>query len=41
MEARIKVVEEKLWDAVQAAKSINLSLEELSQMLKIFYEETL
>ena len=41
MEARIKVVEEKLWDAVQAAKSINLSLEELSQMLKIFYKETL
>ena len=41
MEARIKVVEEKLCDAVQAAKSINLSLEELSQMLKIFYEETL
>ena len=41
MEARIKVVEEKLWDAAQAAKSINLSLEELSQMLKIFYKETL
>ena len=38
-EARIKIVEEKLTEAVDAAKSIELSLTEMQEMLKLFYEE--
>lgn len=38
-EIRIKVVEEKLAEAVDAAKSIELTLDELQQMLELFYEE--
>lgn len=38
-ESRIRIVEEKLVEAVNAAKSIELSFEELSEMLKLFYEE--
>lgn len=38
-EKRLKIVEEKLVEAVIAAKSINLSLEHLQEMLSLFYEE--
>lgn len=38
-ESRIKIVEEKLMEAVNAAQSINLTLQELQEMLKLFYEE--
>jgi len=38
-ERRLKVVEEKLAEAVNAARIINLSLGELQEMLKILYEE--
>lgn len=38
-ESRIRIVEDKLVEAVNAAKSIDLSFEELSEMLKLFYEE--
>lgn len=38
-ESRIKLVEEKLSEAVDAAKTIDLSLPELLEMLKLFYEE--
>lgn len=38
-EARIKIVEEKLAEAVMAGKTVNLSLEEMQEMLKLFYEE--
>ncbi|RSK25628.1 GntR family transcriptional regulator [Bacillus sp. HMF5848] len=38
-EIRLKVIEEKLAEAVDAGKSIGLSIEELQQMLMIFYEE--
>ena len=38
-ESRIRIVEDKLVEAVNAAKSIELSFEELSEMLKLFYEE--
>lgn len=38
-ETRIRIVEEKLAEAVEAAKSIGLSLNELQEMLKLFYEE--
>lgn len=38
-ENRIKIVEEKLMEAVNAARSIDLTLEELQEMLKLFYEE--
>lgn len=38
-EARIKIVEEKLSEAVMAGKAINLSLEEMQEMLKLLYEE--
>lgn len=37
-EARIKIVEEKLSEAVAAGRSIELSLEELHDMLKLYYE---
>lgn len=38
-EMRIKIVEEKLLEAVEAGKSIELTLEEMYEMLKFFYEE--
>jgi GntR family transcriptional regulator len=38
-EARIKVVEEKLAEAAAAGRSVELTLEELQEMLKLFYEE--
>jgi len=38
-EARIKIVEEKLAEAVFSAKAIGLSLTEMQEMLKIYYEE--
>ena len=38
-ESRIKIVEEKLAEAVMAAKSAELSFPELEEMLRIFYEE--
>jgi GntR family transcriptional regulator len=38
-ERRLKVVEEKLAEAVNAARIINLSLGELQEMLKILYEK--
>lgn len=38
-EARMKVVEEKLQEAVQAGKFVNLTLPELQEMLKLLYEE--
>ena len=38
-ESRIRIVEEKLIEAVEAAKSIGLSLDELQEMLKLLFEE--
>lgn len=38
-ESRVKIVEEKLAEAVIAAKSSELTLDELQEMLKIFYLE--
>jgi len=38
-EMRLKIVEEKLAEAVDAGRSIDLSLEEMQKMLKILYEE--
>lgn len=38
-ESLIKIVEEKLSEAVIAAKSAELTLNELEEMLKFFYEE--
>lgn len=38
-EMRLKIVEEKLIDAVKAARTINLPLEDLLDMLKLLYEE--
>ena len=38
-ENRIKIVEEKLTEAVLAAKSADLSFAELEEMLRFFYEE--
>lgn len=38
-EARIRIVEEKLVEAVSAAKTINISYAELQEMLKLLYEE--
>lgn len=38
-EMRLKIVEEKLSEAVDAGRSIELSLDEMQDMLKIFYEE--
>jgi len=38
-EARIRIVEEKLAEAVLAAQAINISLEEMQEMLKLLYEE--
>ncbi len=38
-ERRLKIVEEKMLEAIQAARTIDLSLSELKDMLKILYEE--
>ncbi|MCX7749317.1 MAG: GntR family transcriptional regulator [Clostridia bacterium] len=38
-EVRLKIVEEKLADAVNAAKMAEISLQELNQMLELLYEE--
>ncbi len=38
-EMRIKIVEEKLVQAVDAGKSIELTLEEMQKILKLLYEE--
>lgn len=38
-ESRIRIVEEKLEEAVTAAKSIGLSKDELIEMMNLFYEE--
>ncbi len=38
-EIRLKIVEEKLAEAVDAGKSIDLSLDEMQEMLKLLYEE--
>ena len=38
-EARIRIVEEKMAEAISAAKSIDMPLEELQEMLKLLYEE--
>ncbi|MDS1029246.1 hypothetical protein RDV78_01840 [Bacillota bacterium LX-D] len=38
-EARTRIVEEKLLEGVSAAQTINISLEELQEMLKLLYEE--
>ena len=37
-EARLRIVEDKLADAVLAAKTIDISFEELQEMLKLLYE---
>jgi GntR family transcriptional regulator len=38
-EKRIKIVEEKLMEALIAARALDLSIEELKEMLELFYEE--
>jgi GntR family transcriptional regulator len=38
-EAKLKMVEDKLSDAVQTAKGLGLTLEELLEMLQLIYEE--
>lgn len=38
-EARIKVVEEKLAEAVVAGRTIEISLQDMQDMLKLLYEE--
>ena len=38
-EARIRIIEEKLIDAISAAKSIDISFEDLANMLKLLFEE--
>lgn len=38
-EKRIKMIEEKLNEAVEESKMLNLGLDELIEMLKILYEE--
>ena len=38
-EKRIKIIEEKLIEAVIASKAINLTLSELQEMLNLLYEE--
>lgn len=38
-EIRLKIVEEKLAEAVDAGKSVELSLDEMQEMLKLLYEE--
>jgi len=38
-EARIRIVEEKLLEAVSTAKTVDISLDELQKMIEILYEE--
>jgi len=38
-EKRLKIIEEKLLEAVIAAKAINLTLSDLQEMLNLLYEE--
>ncbi len=38
-EARIRIIEDKLIDAISAAKSIDISFEDLAKMLKLLFEE--
>lgn len=38
-EIRLKIVEERLSEAVDAAKSIQLPFQDMMEMLKLFYEE--
>lgn len=38
-ETRLKIIEEKLSEAVETAKSIKLTVIELKEMLEILYEE--
>lgn len=38
-EARIRIIEEKLIDAISAAKSIDISFGDLAKMLKLLFEE--
>ena len=38
-EIRLKIVEEKLAEAVDAGRSIELSLDEMQEILRILYEE--
>lgn len=38
-EKKLKLIEDKLAEAVQDARMLNLSLEELQEMLKLLYEE--
>lgn len=38
-EARIRIVEDKLTEAVSAAKTIDVSFEDMQEMLKLLYEE--
>ncbi|WP_148134450.1 GntR family transcriptional regulator [Candidatus Formimonas warabiya] len=38
-ETRLRLVEEKLGEAVAAAKTIGLTLEEIQDMLRLLYEE--
>lgn len=38
-ESRMRIVEEKLVDAVNTAKSIGLTFNEMFEILKLFYEE--
>ncbi|WP_143416095.1 GntR family transcriptional regulator [Geobacillus sp. E263] len=38
-ENQLKMIEEKLTEAVEAGKSINLTMEEMQEILKVIYEE--
>ena len=38
-EARLRIIEEKLAEVVSAAQAVNMSLEELQEIIKILYEE--
>jgi GntR family transcriptional regulator len=38
-ESRIRIVEDKLAEAVAAAKTVSISMEEMYEMLRILYEE--
>lgn len=38
-ENQLKMVEEKLTEAVEAGKAIHLTLEEMQEILKVIYEE--
>ena len=41
LESRIKLIEEKLTEAIASAQGIDLSIEQLIEMLKILYKENL